>query len=144
MTREAPFVTWCLNRAAAHGWKTYHVPAPMRFVGRGRAPVPEPRARGLCDLLLTHPDPARLLFVECKNESNELSPEQIEFLTATRAVGDSIRCWLQAVRELLASTGIVDPELVDPARVPIATYVWRPGMESLIEATLRSKVLPRA
>lgn len=141
--RESAFVTWCIQEAVSEGWLAYHVPAPMKFRGGSRKPIPEPRARGLCDLQLLHEDPARMILAECKNEEGDLSAEQRTYLRAARAVGDSIRTHLEAVREVLAAHAVDARELVSPARIPIGVYIWRPGMEDLITATLRSKVLPR-
>lgn len=135
-------MTWCIQRAAANGWVAKHVPAPMRAVGGGRF-VPETRARGLCDLVLLHGDPARMILAECKDEDGELSPDQVEFLRLARGVADAFRNHLQAIREVLAATGVNAPEVVDTARIPLGVYLWRPGMENLIEATLKSKVLIR-
>lgn len=135
-------MTWCIQRATAHGWVVKHVPAPMRAIGGGRF-VPESRARGLCDLVLLHPSPARMILAETKDEDGKLSDDQIEFLRLARAVADAFRLHLHAVREVLEGAGVNAPEVCDVATIPLGVYIWRPGMEALIEATLKSKVMVR-
>lgn len=118
--KESAFQKRCVDKAVEHGWTVKHVPTPMRPTAGGRF-VPDPRGRGLLDLLLIHEDPPRIIFAECKNEVGVLSDEQKEMLRLLRQVADVT----------------VD---VDGQRT-IGVYVWFPGVEDLIETILRSKVM---
>ena len=69
-----------------YGWKWWHVPAPMRFDERGRGFIPAKQAAGLCDIIATHHDPPRLLFLEVKGDKGKLSDAQVEFLRAMKIV----------------------------------------------------------
>lgn len=122
---ERDFQGWVLDVADRFGWRYWHVPAPMRAVGGGKF-VPEPLAAGLPDLILMHHDPARLVFAELKGPKGRVSPEQREFIRYALAVSELT--WL-------AKPG--DP----PYGKAVATYVWKPGDEDLIEVILRSKVV---
>lgn len=133
--KESAFQAWVIDVAQTHGWKAYHVPTPMRPIG-GNKFVPDPRGRGLPDLILLHDDPARLILAEVKNEDGVLSTEQTEFLRLARDVADAARDVARDVQAYLDENG--------PATqvVPtIGVYVWRPGIEPLIEATLSRKAV---
>lgn len=137
---ENEFLNWILDVAAVNQWRAWHVPAPMRFVGKGKPPVPETRAAGLPDLILLHHDPARLIFAEVKGTDGSLSDAQATFLSMARHVTDAFSATLHAASEVIRSAGVVYDLDVRP---PVGVYLWRPGMEELIEATLRSKVMTR-
>lgn len=98
----------------------WHVPLPMRAIGGGKF-VPETRAAGLPDLIMLHTDPPRLIFAELKGTTGDLSDEQRAFLKAARMVA------LEAH----------DPN----GKCVVGSYVWRPGVEDLIETILRGKVM---
>lgn len=138
--KENELLNWVMAVAAATGWRAWHVPMPLRPIGGGRF-VPESRGAGLPDLVLMHASPPRLILAELKDATGELSDEQREFMRLARAVAESLRIHLHAVREVLEGAGVRAPEVVDVANIPIGVYLWRPGMEKLIETTLKSKVL---
>lgn len=135
---ENQFLNWIVALAETFGWSAWHVPAPMRAVGGDRF-VPEPRAKGLPDLILMRPEPARIIFAEVKSATGETTAEQDTFLRLARAVTNALDTNLHALREVLRAAG-ADTSLAE-VRPPIGVYLWRPGMEDLIETTLRSKVL---
>lgn len=118
--KEKDFQGWVIKVATAEGWVAKHVPTPMRPTKGGRF-VPDPRGRGLLDLLLIHEDPPRIIFAECKNETGILSDDQREMLRLLRQVA------------ALA----VD---VDGLRL-MGVYVWFPAVSALVETILKSKVM---
>ena len=118
--RERDFQGWIIEVAERYSWKVWHVGMPARQVGGGRL-VPEPKGRGLPDLIMLHEDPPRLIFAEVKNETGRLSVEQKEFLRLARDVAE----W-----SFNHGEGYVNER-------NIGVYSWRPGQEPLIEATLR-------
>ncbi len=121
--KEKQFQAWVTATAQSYSWRIWHVPTPMRPVGRNTF-VPDRRGAGLPDLLMLHEDPPRLIFAELKGDGKHpLSPEQREFLRLARMV---------------ARATVEDPGLNRPT---VAAYSWRPGQEQMIEAILRSKVL---
>jgi len=125
--RERDFQAWVIEVAERMGWHVWHVGMPARQIGKGKL-VPEPRGRGLPDLIMLHDDPPRLIFAEVKNETGKLSDEQKEFLRLARAVADEARQHESTTWQI-------------PAACPVGVYSWYPGSEPLIEATLRGKVL---
>lgn len=118
MAAEAKFQQWVVDVFTAHGWTVKHAPVPMRAIGGGRF-KPDPRGRGLPDLLLLHDDPPRAYWAECKASDGEMSDEQTRVLKMLRAVADSVR------------------EAVAPAPSPLGAFVFAPGSEALIEALAR-------
>jgi hypothetical protein len=117
--KEADFQKWIVDVAQSFGWRVWHVPTPMKPIGRNTF-VPDSRGRGLADLILLHDDPPRLIFAEVKNETGKLSDEQSEFLRLSQAVAHSCVPY--------------DPS---PSGRVVAAYLWRPGVEDLIEMILR-------
>jgi hypothetical protein len=118
VTLEREFESWIIECGQRFGWRTWHVPAPMRPIG-GKKFVPETRAKGLPDLFMLHEDPPRLIIAEVKGISGTLSPEQREFLRLAQGVAEDIPIEFR----------------------PIGVYVFKPGMEKAIEDLLRSKVI---
>lgn len=125
--KETEFQGWVIDCAKRFGWRCWHVPTPMRPIG-GNKFVPESRAKGLPDLILLHDDPPRMILAELKNETGELSDEQREFLRLARDVA-------ARSRDITTLPGRGRSDRV------IGVYVWRPGVEDLIEAILRGKVM---
>lgn len=121
MTAEKDFLGWIVDVARRTGWTCWHVPAPMRALPGGRGFVGAREAAGLCDLILIHTDPPRLILAEVKGPTGKLSDKQREFLRLARAVG------LAAFDE--------------DGRKVVGAYSWRPGVEGLIETILKGKVL---
>lgn len=103
--KEREFQAGIIEQAETHGWRVWHVPTPMRPIGQNRF-VPDPRGRGLPDLLMIHERTHRLVFAEVKNEDGKLSVEQNEALRLLRGV-ETVRA-----------------------------YVFRPGVEPLINHVL--------
>jgi hypothetical protein len=132
--KEREFQGWILDVAKRFGWRVWHVPTPMRPIGQNKF-APDPRGRGLPDLIMLHDDPPRLILAEVKLETGVLSEDQREFLKLARGVARSATA--------ISVVDPPDPGLgLDLARhSPVGVYVWRPGNEALIEATLKSKVL---
>lgn len=126
---EREFQNWVIECAQRFGWRVWHVPTPMRPIGQGMF-VPDRRGAGLPDLFMLHEDPPRLIFAEVKDFTGELTEGQQEFLKLARGVAEAV----YAPGEIVGA---------DTTRVPraIGVYVWRPGLERLIEATLRGKVM---
>jgi hypothetical protein len=138
---EKDFQGWVLDVAVRFGWRSWHVPTPMRPVGGGRF-VPDARGAGLPDLVLLHSDPARLIFAELKDHEGKLSDEQAEFLRLARGLRDAFEQHVAAVREVIeGELGSVLPGFWSN---PLGVYVWRPGQEQIIEAILRGRVMVRA
>lgn len=134
---EREFLGWILDLARRGGWRVYHVPYPVRPIGGGQF-VPEPRAKGLPDLILLHDSPPRLIFAEVKGPGGKLSAEQVEFLRLARGVADAFRGLLRTAADVIAVTN----ERPDPeTAAAIGVYSWRPGVEPLIEAVLLGKVM---
>lgn len=126
--KEKDFQGWVVDVAQRFGWRVWHVPTPMRPIGQNKF-VPDPRGRGLADLIMLHDDPPRLIFAELKGDGGVLSEEQREFLRLARQVATGTVTF-DGYRD-----GIPDMQR------PVGVYIWRPGNEELIEATLRGKVL---
>lgn len=124
---EADFQKWVTQVATLLGWKWWHVPAPM--VAAGNEWHPAKQAAGLPDLILIHDDPPRIILAELKSNTGRISKSQRRFLTAARDV---------AVR----SVDSIAPEGRGQEAHTLGVYVWTPGMENIIEATLKSRSLP--
>lgn len=114
---ERELEAWIIECGTRFGWRTWHVPMPMRPIG-GKKFVPEKRAKGLPDLFMLHEDPARLIIAEVKIDT-PLSDEQREFLRLCEGVAQDMPVETRTV----------------------GVYVFRPGMQQAIEDMLRSKVL---
>lgn len=114
---EAQFQKWIVDTAEGFGWRVWHVPTPMRPIGNNRF-VPDPRGRGLLDLLMLHDKAARMILAEVKREDGKTSVEQDEMIRLTRKVVARLR---------------VDNDGMTPLQV----FMWRPHHRDLIEATLR-------
>ena len=123
--RERDFQAWVLDVARMHGWQCWHVPAPMRKVRSGEW-VGAKEAAGLPDLVMIHDDPPRLVFAEVKGTGGKLTPEQQGFLQLIREVSNQ-----------------ADDAQTGHHRV-LAGYVFQPGTEPMIEAILKTRVLPAA
>ena len=119
--KESQFQGWVVDVFQRHGWVVKHVPTPMRPVAGGKF-VPDARGRGLLDLLMVHPDPPRLVFAECKT-GTDLSEEQTRMFHLLRAVA----------RQLAESAD---------GRGVVGVYIFRPGVEPLIEAIARGATVP--
>jgi hypothetical protein len=64
--KEREFQAWIIQVAELHGWRVWHVPTPMRPIGKNQF-VPDPRGRGLPDLIMLREDPPQAIFAEVKN-----------------------------------------------------------------------------
>lgn len=133
---EAQFQGWITDTATRLGWRWWHCPSPMRFIGGGKPPVPDKRAAGLPDLILMHEDPARWVFAEVKGPGGRLSTEQEDFLNFASTLVAAMVVERHAVAELLQNAGVNHDYDMTP---PVGVYLWRPGDESTIETILRSK-----
>lgn len=114
-----------------YGWKWWHVPAPMRFDERGRGFIPAKQAAGLCDIIATHHDPPRLLFLEVKGDRGKLSEKQREFLLAVKLVAETMPEW--------ADGWVGQPEV--PFEPIIGVHAVWPKDEQAVEQMLRSKIV---
>ena len=123
MSRESEFQARVIVMAKLHGWRVWHVPAPMRHDSRGRGWVPAQEAAGLPDLILIHDDPPRLVFMELKRKGGKLTDKQQEFLQAAKNVADAIWC---------------DDEMF---RGDVGVFACWPDDEERIEQMLRTKVV---
>lgn len=112
------------------GWKWRHVPAPMRWDSKKKAFVPAAEAAGLCDILATHHDPPRLLFMEVKGDRGKLSEAQRDFLHSIKIVAE-------------VAVDQSDMDIADPFSAPHligVVAVW-PGDEAQVEQMLRTRVM---
>ena len=106
-----------ISTAKQLGWKVSHFGSTVKVVKRGDryATVPDPGASGFPDLVLVRPP--RLMFVELKGKTGQLSEAQMEWMAALSAVAKA------------------QPEVLDWQGAPAATeedsridvYVWRPN-----------------
>lgn len=121
---ERDFEKWMVEVARRFGWKCWHFHDSRRQVKPGVF-VGDKDAAGVCDWILIHDDPPRLIFAEVKGDKGRLSEAQQEFLRMAREVAYSSR------------------ELIDRDdwTQNMGVYVWQPGLEQAIEDVLRSKVL---
>lgn len=124
--KERDFQRWVIDVAQRFGWKVWHVPMPVRQIG-GNQIVPDPRGRGLPDLIMLHEDPPRLIFAELKGTGGKLSTEQTEFLRLARLVMDE--------------TSTLQDDEDWPDSLTLGVYMWLPGDEGRIETILRSRVI---
>lgn len=115
---ESEFQGWIIDTAKAHGWRVWHVPTPMRPIGNSKF-VPDPRGRGLPDLIMLHEDPPRLMFIEAKAQDGRVSVEQAEFLRIARAIQETLR------------------DQRDGELPPLRVLLARPSHRDLIEAALQ-------
>ena len=83
---ERDFQKRVTDMAVRFGWKFWHIPAPMRWSPTNKAWVPARSGAGVADLILTHDDPPRLVFLELKGDGGELSDRQRDFLQAVKTV----------------------------------------------------------
>lgn len=132
---ERDLQAWIIEVAERFGWRCWHVPMPVRPIGQGKT-VPEPRARGLCDLIMLHDDPPRLILAEVKGTGGKLSVEQQEFLRLARNVADASFGPAETTGDSWAPQGAIS---VFPNTIGV--YAWQPGHEDTIEQILRSRVL---
>lgn len=114
---EKTLQAWVVSRAEAAGFRVWHVPTPMKPIGRNTF-VPDSRGRGLPDLLMLHTEQPRLIFAELKSDDGVTSDEQDEFLALARRLSEATRG-------------------EDGHRV-VETYLWRPQGQELIERILAS------
>lgn len=112
---EREFQGWVVDVFRGRGWLVKHAPVPMVAVGRGKF-VPDPRGRGLLDLLMIHSSPPALLFAECKSETGKVSDDQREVIELLRGVVERVR------------------EAFPGEPCPIGVHLFRPGAEAMIEA----------
>ncbi len=149
--KEAAFQRRVTDMADRFGWKWWHVPAPM-VAGSGEDGPrwrPYAHAAGLADLILTHHDPPRLVFMELKGDGGKLSDRQQEFLQAVKAVAATTKGFHNHHPEARASVFTPDGEEIVLAETPaynstghtVAVYAFWPQDEPQIEQLLRSKVL---
>lgn len=116
----------------------------MRAVKSGFVGAKE--AAGLCDLLLFHTDPPRLILAELKVDGGKLSFAQQEFLRLASVVAEGSfgPAELYDDRSHRARVS-VDGMDVLPQRGyfprTIGVYVWKPGDEDQLETILRSKIM---
>lgn len=126
--KEREWQAWVTRQFEDRGWRVFHVPTPMRPTKGGRF-VPDPRGRGLPDLLCLHEDPPRAVWIENKTNDGELSTDQIEVLRLLRAVA------LRATEPQLAAALRNEPGRAIPYEPAVlGVYVFKPGMEHLVEA----------
>ncbi len=131
---EADFQRRVTDMAVRFGWKWWHVPAPMRAVHDeqtgARKWIGAKEGAGVADLILTHHDPPRLVFMELKGDGGKLSDRQTEFLAAVKVVADETKQgfdgWGEPTDEYDATVGV---------------YAFWPKDEPAIEQLLRSRVL---
>jgi hypothetical protein len=119
-------VTAMLDR---FGWRWWHIPAPMKFVGKERGWIPAPEGAGLPDIIAMHADPPRLIFMELKGDEHgpgTLSEAQIEFLRMAKSIAQ-------------AAISKYDEEDVYPQCV--GTFAVWPDDLDRVEQMLRSKVV---
>lgn len=119
--KETDFQRRVLDIAARFGWKTWHVPAPMRATTKGGW-VGAKEAAGLCDLIMIHHDPPLMILAELKGDGGKLSDKQVEFLAAARTVAER-----------------TNDEIGKQPYVGV--YAWWPVDEPIIETILRTRVL---
>lgn len=122
--KESVWLNRVIALAEQFQWKVWHVAAPMRSDGKGGF-VGDSRAAGLCDLILLHDDPPRMVLAELKGTGGKLSDAQREFLQAARDVADSMPANCCGER--------FDAHL--------GVYVWTPEDEPMVEALLRTRRL---
>jgi VRR-NUC domain-containing protein len=121
--KEREFQAWIIQVAELHGWRVWHVPTPMRPIGKNQF-VPDPRGRGLPDLIMLREDPPQAIFAEVKNETGDIAPEQAEFLRLVREVGYQAH--------------IGESERISEAPL-VQAFLWRPAHRDLIEAVLSAR-----
>ncbi len=136
---ERPFQKRVEDMATRFGWKWWHVPAPMRH-DRQKGFVPASSAAGLPDLILTHHDPPRLVFMELKGDGGKLSDAQRDFLAAVRDVAEAAFS-PSTLAELADNPIVVMGGEAHRMTRPVGVYAFWPKDEPLIEQLLRSKVL---
>lgn len=133
MPSESQFQGWVTATGEAFGYRSWHVPTPMRPVGGGRF-VPDPRGRGLLDLLMIREKPTpRLLFAECKAIDGRFSVEQREMIRLLRLVSGRIDRYVDLAALIPAEV----EDGLDFAN-PVGVFEWRPGAERAIEAILKA------
>ncbi len=133
---ERDFQRRVVEMATRFGWKVWHVPAPMR-ADRAGGFVGAKEAAGIADLILTHDDPPRLVFMELKADGGKLSDRQTEFLQAVKAVADKTVGFV-AYHHDLGRTETPPEVRYHPS---VGVYAFWPQDEPLIEQLLRSRVL---
>ncbi len=129
---ERDFQKRVVDMAVRFQWKVWHVPAPMR-ADRAGGFVGAKEAAGIADLILTHDDPPRLVFMELKADGGKLSDRQREFLAA-----------VQGVAETAVSLNGFGLDLVErrwEAPRAVGVYAFWPKDEPAVEQLLRTRVL---
>jgi hypothetical protein len=119
---EKDILKFATDTLATHGWKWWHVPAPM-VAGKGEW-RPYRKAAGLPDIFAMHHDPPRFLIVETKGTGGKLTEAQREFLEMARRVADTIEEHDSYGHEQIM--GVV---------------VLVPGLEDVFVKIVRSKVM---
>lgn len=125
--KERDFLNWIIACAEQLQWKCWHVPAPM-VANRKGGFVGAARGAGLCDLVMIHHDPPRMILAEVKGTGGKLSQKQQEFLQAAKAVAEECVTWDDDGQRFGSPS-------------PIGVYAWTPEQMPLIEQVLKSRVL---
>lgn len=96
---ERDFTRWVLKEARSRGWLAAHLGNVQIRRGHGGipVPVPDPDAKGFPDLVLVH-DQLGVVWAELKmpdrgGRPGALRPEQIVWLRALRATGETVYVW---------------------------------------------------
>ncbi len=131
---EAAFQRRVTDMATRFGWRWWHVPAPMRWDPKRKTWVPASQGAGLPDLILTHDDPPRLVFLELKRKGGKLTDKQQEFLQAVKRVAE--RTWIEP--ELVWMDSHAPPHHMGGGQIIGVVAAW-PDDEERIEQMLRSK-----
>lgn len=84
---ERDFQRWVIDTARVLGWKVWHVPAPMQYVGKERGFVGAKDAAGLSDLILV--GRTRVIFAEVKGKKGKVSDKQVDFTRSVNAISAS-------------------------------------------------------
>lgn len=119
---ERDFEKRIIEMARAFGWRCYHFHDSRREVRPGVF-VGDKDAAGVCDWILTHHDPPRLVFMEVKGDGGKLSDQQQEFLQAVKAVAEE---------QPLNCSSVEFPPLIG------VMAVW-PKDEAAVEQMLRTR-----
>jgi hypothetical protein len=130
---ERDFQKRITDMADRFGWSWWHIPAPM--ISAGGEWRPYKKGAGVPDLILTHANPPRLVFMELKGDGGTLSDNQRGFLQAAKNVADN-------AAELIYLDGGDEVQRVAAVHErPVGVYAFWPKDEPLVEQLLRSRRL---